>query len=162
MFYHLLVLFFFFNLKSEFFVCLFWLYLAACGMWVPWLGVEPLLLHQEHRVLSTGPPETWHDMRVLSRVRLFVTPGTIARQASLSMGFSRQEYWSGLPFPPPGDLPDPGIELTSPVSVALAGGFFTTVSPLDCQGSTHPCPQNEFFTHFFFFLFWRTGQQLHS
>ena len=45
------------------------------------------------------------------------------------MGFSRQEYWSGLPCPPPGDLPDPGIELTSPVSPALAGQFFTTVPP---------------------------------
>ena len=42
------------------------------------------------------------------------------------MGFSRQEYWSGLPCPPPGDLPDPGIELTSLKSPALAGGFFTT------------------------------------
>ena len=47
----------------------------------------------------------------------------IFHQASLSMGFSRQEYWSGLPFPPPGNLPDPGIE---PVSPALAGMFFTT------------------------------------
>ena len=46
----------------------------------------------------------------LSRVRLFVTPGTVAHQAPLSMGFSRQEYWSGLPFPSPGDLPDPGID----------------------------------------------------
>ena len=45
-----------------------------------------------------------------SRVRLFATPGTVARQAPLSMGFSRQEYWSGLPFPPPGDLPNPGIK----------------------------------------------------
>ena len=44
----------------------------------------------------------------------FMTPWTVARQAPLSMGFSRQEYWSGLPFPPPGDLPDPGIELPSP------------------------------------------------
>ena len=42
------------------------------------------------------------------------------------MGFSRQEYWSGLPFPSPGDLPDPGIEPTSLLSPALAGGFFTT------------------------------------
>ena len=47
---------------------------------------------------------------LLSRVRLFVTPWTVARQTSLSMGFSRQEYWSGLPCPPPGDLPNPGIE----------------------------------------------------
>ena len=46
----------------------------------------------------------------LSRVGLFATPWTVARQAPLSMGFSRQEYWSGLPFPSPGDLSDPGIE----------------------------------------------------
>ena len=54
---------------------------------------------------------------------LTVTFLTAARQAPLSMGFSRQKYWSGLPFPPPGDLPDPGIE---PASPAVAGGFFTT------------------------------------
>ena len=48
------------------------------------------------------------------------------RQAPLSMGFSRQEYWSGLPCPPPGDLSNPGIEPASPASPALAGGFFTT------------------------------------
>ena len=65
----------------------------------------------------------------LSYVRLFVTPWTVAHQAPLSMGFSRQEYWSGLPFPPPGDLPDSGIEPTSPVSPALAGRFFTTALP---------------------------------
>ena len=63
---------------------------------------------------------------VLSRVRLFAIPWTVARQAPLSMGFSRQEYWSGLPFPPPEDLPDPGIEPVSPVSPALARRFFTT------------------------------------
>ena len=51
---------------------------------------------------------------LLSRVQLFVTPWTVARQAPLSMGFPRQEYWNGLPFPPPGDLPDPGIETVSP------------------------------------------------
>ena len=50
----------------------------------------------------------------LSRVRLFVTPWTVAYQAPLSMGSSRQEYWSGLPFPFPGDLPVPGIEPRSP------------------------------------------------
>ena len=61
-----------------------------------------------------------------SRVRLFVIPWTVARQAPLSMGFSRQEYWSGLPCPPPGDLPHPGIEPESLTSPALAGGFFTT------------------------------------
>ena len=52
---------------------------------------------------------------VLSRVQLFVTPWTVAHQAPLSMGFSRQEYWSGLPFPSPDDLPDPGTELMAPV-----------------------------------------------
>ena len=60
------------------------------------------------------------------RVCLFVTPWAIARQAPLSLGFSRQEYWSGLPCPTAGDLPHPGIEPTSRMSPALAGGFFTT------------------------------------
>ena len=55
-------------------------------------------------------------------------PWTVARQIPLSMGFSRQEYWSGLPFPSPGDLPDPGIKPVSPVSLALAGRFFTTTA----------------------------------
>ena len=59
------------------------------------------------------------------RVQLFASLWTIVHQAPLSMGFSRQEYWSGLPCPPPGDLPDPGIEPTSPMSPVLAGGFFT-------------------------------------
>ena len=54
------------------------------------------------------------EVKSLSRVRLFATPWTVAYQASPSMGFSRQEYWSGLPFPSPGDLPDPGIEPGSP------------------------------------------------
>ena len=53
-------------------------------------------------------------VKSLSRVRLLATPWTVAYQDPLSMGFSRQEYWSGLPFPSPGDLPDPGIELGSP------------------------------------------------
>ena len=53
----------------------------------------------------------------------------VARQAPSSMGFSRQEYWSGLPFPTPGDLPGPGIKPISPATPALAGGFFTTEPP---------------------------------
>ena len=61
-------------------------------------------------------------MKSLSHVRLFVTPWTVANQAPLSMGFSRQEYWSGLPFPSPGDLPNAGIELGSPA--LQAGRFF--------------------------------------
>ena len=55
-----------------------------------------------------------------------VTPWTVAHQAPLSMGFPRQEYWNGLPFPLPGNLPDPGIE---PILPALAGGFFTAEPP---------------------------------
>ena len=52
---------------------------------------------------------------VLNRVRLFVTPWTVAHQATLSLGFSRQEYWSGLPFPSPGELSNPGFKPASPV-----------------------------------------------
>ena len=64
-------------------------------------------------------------MCVLSRVQLFTVPWTVARQAILSMGFPRQDYWSGLPLPIPGDLPDPGTEPASSVAPTLAGGFFT-------------------------------------
>ena len=67
--------------------------------------------------------------RALSRIRLFETPWTINRQAPLSMKFSRQEYWSGLPFPPPEDPPDPELELKLPASLALGGGFFSTEPP---------------------------------
>ena len=59
-------------------------------------------------------------MKSLSRVRLFATPWTVAQHAPPSMEFSRQEYWSGLPFPSPGDLPDPGIEPGSPALQADA------------------------------------------
>ena len=61
-----------------------------------------------------------------SQAILFVTLWTVAHQAPLSMAFSRQEYWSGLPCPFPGDIPDPGIELASLMSLAAVGGFFTT------------------------------------
>ena len=64
----------------------------------------------------------------LQSCQLFVTPWTVVFQAPLSMGFSRHEYWSGLPFPPPGDLPEPGIEPTALMSPALVGGFFTTTT----------------------------------
>jgi len=64
--------------------------------------------------------------QLLSRVQLFASPWTIARRLLCPWGFSRQEYWSGLPFPPPGDLPNPGIEPRSP---AWAGRFFTADPP---------------------------------
>ena len=67
---------------------------------------------------------------MLSCVRLFVTPWTIACQAPLSMEFSKQEYWSGLPFPPPGNLLKPGIKLMSLISPALAVTLFTIFSPI--------------------------------
>ena len=59
-----------------------------------------------------------------SHIRLFATLWTVPCQAVLTMRFPRQEYWSGLPFSPPGDIPNPGIELASPASPALAGEFF--------------------------------------
>ena len=64
--------------------------------------------------------------QVASVVSDSATPWTVAYQAPLSMGFSRQEYWSGLPCTPPGDLLDPGVEPMSLMSPALAGGFFTS------------------------------------
>ena len=60
------------------------------------------------------------NVKLLSHVRLFATPWTVAYQAPPSMEFSRQEYWSGLPFPSPGDLPDPGIEPRCPALQADA------------------------------------------
>ena len=67
---------------------------------------------------------------VLSQAQLFVIPWTVAHQAPLlSMEFSRQEYWSGLLFPSPGDLPNPRIKPASLVSPALAGGLFTIMPP---------------------------------
>ena len=98
-------------------------------------GSEPAVLHT--------------CVYVLSRVWLFATPGTVARQVPLSMGFPRREYWSGLPSPP-GDLPGPEMEPASPGSPALAGRFFTAE------------PFGKFFTytdsfHFTTTLFYRCG-----
>ena len=67
--------------------------------------------------------------QLFSIFQLFVTPWTVAHQAPLSMEFSQQEYWSGLPFPSVGDLLDPGIKPTSLDSPPLAGRFFTTAPP---------------------------------
>ena len=79
------------------------------------------------QVLVSGA--IFQSTRVLDCVRLFATQWTVACPAPLSRGFPRQEYWSGLPLPPLGDLPIPGIELVSPVASALTGGFFTTEPP---------------------------------
>ena len=66
---------------------------------------------------------------MLSSIQLFVTPWTIAHQTPLSIGFPRQAQWSGLLFPPLDDLPDPKIKPASPLSPALAGGFFVIEPP---------------------------------
>ena len=87
-----------------------------------WIGTKVLLCHA---MLSH-----------FSLVCLFVTPWTVARQAPLSMGFSRQEYWNGLQFPSPEDLPNPGIEPAPLVSPALAGVFFITSVMWEAQSST--------------------------
>ena len=70
---------------------------------------------------------------MLSHFQLFETPWTVAYQAPLSLGFPRQEYWSGLPFPPTGDLPDPGIEPASSVALALTGGSLPISYHLLCH-----------------------------
>ena len=69
----------------------------------------------------------------ISHVQPFVTPWTVACQGPLSMGFPRQEYWSGLPFPLPGGLPGPGIKSTSLATPALAGRFFTSWATGEAQ-----------------------------
>ena len=87
------------------------------------------LSYQATKALGCGRDALpWYNLHVLalSRVQLFATPCIVAPQAPLSMGFPRPEYWSGLPFPTQGDLPDPGIK---PTSLALAGSFFTTEPP---------------------------------
>ena len=80
-------------------------------------------------LFSSPPPKKCLErkkVKSLSRVLLFATPWTVAYQASQSMGFSKQEYWSGVPLPSPGDLPDPGIETGSP---ALEADTLTSEPP---------------------------------
>ena len=91
-------------------------------------------------------------MKLLSRVRLFATPWTVAYQAPPSMGFSRQEYWSGVPFPSPGDLPDPGIEPGFP---AFQEDDLTSEpqgSPVAVQFSKHLLLKRLSFLHCIFLL----------
>ena len=80
-------------------------------------GLEKVSFHsnpKERRCQRIFKVKVKVKVKLLSRVRLFATPWTVAHQAPPSMGFSRQEYWRGLPLPSPGDLPDPGIEPRSP------------------------------------------------
>ena len=116
--------------------------------------------HKNEKQTNKKPPKGWNAhpcnfqsgsetdssgyeclLSSFSHVQFFVTLGTIAHQALLSMGFPKQEYWSGLPCPPPRDLPNPGIELASPVSFALQAVSL----PLDHlvnPASGHVKPQN--------------------
>ena len=109
---------------------------------VPWWPLSLKFLGQSQREKDTSPTtlqtnsclkkrnqfkrRKLQSVCALSPVRLFLTPWTVACQAPLSMGFFRQEYWSRLPFPHPGDLPYPGTETMSLASLALAGRFFNT------------------------------------
>ena len=113
---------------------------------------KEIKFYQRHRILSEvviheqpilGIRQVWKYMRacILSRfnsVWLFATPWTVAHQTPLSVEFSRQEYWRGLPFLPPGDLPNPGVEPVSCVSLALAGGFFTPSTIWETPGRSAP------------------------
>ena len=103
-----------------------------------WLiGTRKLTLLLPPPQPARGKPHTirTHMLNCFSCVWLFATPWKVTCQALLAMGFSRQEYWNGLPCPSPGDLPYPGIETKSLVSPALAEGFFTTTATWE----TIPC-----------------------
>ena len=103
------------------------------------LGKQPL--KQVHFKAATKSVTLWVcDVKLLSCVRLFVTPWSVAHQAPLSMEFPRQEYWNGLPFPSPGDLPDPGIEPGSPAlqTDSLPSGPPGKLPPYSCLGSKLP------------------------
>ena len=97
---------------------------GVMGSLIVLICISPVISDVEHLFI-------WVYMcaQLLSHVQFFVTPWTVACQAPLSMEFSRQEYWNGLPFSPSGALPNPGIEPTPPT---LAGQFFTTVPPRNC------------------------------
>ena len=110
---------------------------------------------------SLNPWTTKEKVKVksLSRVRLFVTPWTMAYQAPPSMGFSWQEYWSGLPFPSPGDLPDPGIQPGSPAfqedaltSEPLGKPFWTTKEIPKCNFPTCSVSSTDLHLLLLFFL----------
>ena len=122
-----------------------WIYV---GSWV----VGSIRVHFSISLLSDTMLVAWNHpwgeyLYASSIVSGSLTPWTTAHQDPLSMKFSRQEYWSGLPCPPPGALPDAGIELESLLSPALAGRFFTTstisgrvFTPQQLANSSEPSP----------------------
>ena len=107
---------------------------AQLSQGATWVAFSPSDVNVPGRALAhaqlgvlTGSAPSVRGSSHFCPVRLFgTTPWCVAHQTPLSMGFSRQAHWSGLPFPPPGDLPNPGIKPMSLTSPALADGFFTT------------------------------------
>ena len=105
---------------------------------IPGSGRPPEEEMAEHDLAAKRLPQmmTAVAANLLSHVQLCATPWTVAHQPPLSMGFSKREYWSGVPCPPLGDLPDPGIEPVSLTSPTLSGGFFTTSTTWEAQMKT--------------------------
>ena len=110
---------------------------AQLSQGATWVAFSPSDVNVPGRALAhaqlgvlTGSAPSVRGSSHFCPVQLFgTTPWCVAHQTPLSMGFSRQAHWSGLPFPPPEDLPTPGIEATFPASLGLAGGFFITNPP---------------------------------
>ena len=100
-------------------------WLSTCGRFSSWRDCKGRYISHDSNIYI-APSLTMCCVLNRSVVSLFATLWTVAHQAPQSMGFSRQEYWSGLPFLPPGDLPDPGIEPESFMFPPLVNGFFTT------------------------------------
>ena len=97
-------------------------------------------------------------VKLLCHVQFFVAPWTVAYQAPPSMGFSRQEYWSGLPFPPPGDLPDPGIKPRSPTFQADALTSEPPGKPETSSLDLKPCRNTQVLHTCKGLLFWQYGR----
>ena len=104
-----------FNMLSRFVITVLW---RSRHLLMSWLQ-SPSAVILEPMKINSITVSLFHHAYSFSHVRLFVTPWTAAHQTPLSMGFFRQRYWSGFPFPPPGDLVDPGIETKSPLFPAL-------------------------------------------
>ena len=115
-----------------------WDFWGLGTLFLLWKWSSPTLIHKIFHQVYYSCPDAFFLLcqfwvffilvctHLLSYVQLFVTPWPVEHQAPLSVGCSRQGYWNGLPFPSPGDLPDPGI---APMSPQLAGGFFTIEPP---------------------------------
>ena len=114
------------------------LLVSLAVQWVVLQGsvVSPFISIQESVFPDGSRPLACMHAKSLRLLSDCATPWTVAHQAPLSMGFSRQEYWSGLSCPPPGDFPDPGIKPASLTSPTLAGMFFTTSAPWEAPRAT--------------------------